>query len=247
MEVIAISDKLQKKPAPSKGKEAAKGVAKTGFNIGATANATAIAAQPGLDFEIGDIERAIYAKLVQKVGNRHHWEDWANDIAKIARTHIDRISGILQNTTNEAERNAFQAFAHELRDDLNNSITDTEIIEMLAQHLITKPVFDALFEGYSFAQHNPMSQAMQSVLDVLQEHHLEKETDTLQSFYANVKQRAEGIDSASGKQKIVVELYDNFFRNAFPKMTERLGIVYTPVEVVDFIIKSVGHILDVRV
>lgn len=244
MEVIAITDKLQKKPAPSKGKEAAKGVAKTGFNIGATASATTAATQPVLEFEIGDIERAIYAKLVQKVGNRHHWEDWANDIAKIARTHIDRISGILQNPASTAERNVFQAFAHELRDDLNNSITDSEIIEMLAQHLITKPVFDALFEGYSFAQHNPMSQAMQSVLDVLQEHHLEKETDTLQSFYANVKQRAEGIDSASGKQKIVVELYDKFFRNAFPKMTERLGIVYTPVEVVDFIIKSVGHILE---
>lgn len=58
-----------------------------------------------------------------------------------------------------------------------------------------------------------------------------------------MKLRAEGIDSAAGKQKIVVELYDKFFRNAFPKMAERLGIVYTPVEVVDFIIHSVNHIL----
>ena len=115
---------------------------------------------------------------------------------------------------------------------------------MLAQHLITKPVFDALFEGYSFAQHNPMSQAMQGVLDVLQEHHLDKEADTLQAFYDSVKMRAEGIDNAAGKQKIVVELYDKFFRNAFPKMTERLGIVYTPVEVVDFIIHSVDHMLQ---
>jgi predicted helicase len=114
---------------------------------------------------------------------------------------------------------------------------------MLAQHLITKPVFDALFEDYSFAQHNPMSLAMQGVLDVLQEHRLDKEADTLQRFYDSVKMRAQGIDNAAGKQKIVVELYDKFFRNAFPKMTERLGIVYTPVEVVDFIIHSVAHIL----
>lgn len=85
---------------------------------------------------------------------------------------------------------------------------------------------------------------MQAVLDVLQEHHLSKEADTLQSFYDSVKMRAEGIENASGKQKIVVELYDKFFRNAFPKMTERLGIVYTPVEVVDFIIHSVHHILQ---
>ncbi|MBI0151345.1 hypothetical protein, partial [Bifidobacterium sp. M0353] len=78
---------------------------------------------------------------------------------------------------------------------------------------------------------------------ILQEQHLEKERDTLQSFYDSVKMRAEGINSAEGKQKSVVELYDKFFRNAFPRMTERLGIVYTPVEVVDFIIHSVEHVL----
>lgn len=247
MEVIAITDKIQKKqekPKSTKNKDAGKG----SYSLGATPEERKskgeFSEKPTLEFEIGEIERAIYAKLVQKVGNRHHWEDWANDIAKIARTHIDRITGILENEANTKEREAFKAFAHELRDDLNDSITDDEIIEMLAQHLITKPVFDALFEDYSFASHNPMSQAMQAVLDVLQEHHLSKEADTLQSFYDSVKMRAEGIDNAAGKQKIIVELYDKFFRNAFPKMTERLGIVYTPVEVVDFIIHSVAHILQ---
>jgi predicted helicase len=114
---------------------------------------------------------------------------------------------------------------------------------MLAQHMITKPVFEALFADFSFASHNPMSKAMQAVLDVLQQHHIDKEADTLQRFYDSVKMRASGIDSAQGKQKIVVELYDKFYRNAFPKMTERLGIVYTPVEVVDFIIHSVNDVL----
>ena len=243
MEVIAITDKIQKKQESSKGaknKDAGKG----GFTLGVQQVRSKYDVQGELAFEIGEIERAIYAKLVQKVGNRHHWEDWANDIAKIARTHIDRITGILENEANTKEREAFAAFAEELRDDLNDSITDGEIIEMLAQHLITKPVFDALFEGYSFASHNPISRAMQTLLDVLQEHHLSKEADTLQAFYDSVKLRAEGIENATGKQKIVVELYDKFFRNAFPKMTERLGIVYTPVEVVDFIIHSVAHILQ---
>ena len=115
---------------------------------------------------------------------------------------------------------------------------------MLAQHLITKPVFDALFEDYSFASHNPVSMAMQGVLDVLHEHRLEKEADTLEKFYASVKMRADKIDDVAAKQKIVVELYDKFFRNAFPRMTERLGIVYTPVEVVDFIIHSVNDLLQ---
>lgn len=114
---------------------------------------------------------------------------------------------------------------------------------MLAQHLITKPVFDALFADYNFTDHNPMSMAMQNVLNTLQEHHLEKEASTLNSFYESVKMRADGITTAEGKQQIIVQLYDKFFRNAFPRMTERLGIVYTPVEVVDFIIHSVNDVL----
>ena len=242
MEVIAITDKIQKKQKRKPG-EAKKPRAKGKFTLGEPTQEYPRQEQHEIHFEIGEIERAIYAKLVQKVGNRHHWEDWANDIAKIARTHIDRITAIIEEPANTREREAFGTFAAELRDDLNDSINDSEIIEMLAQHLITKPVFDALFESYSFAQHNPMSQAMQGVLDALHEHHLEKEADTLHRFYESVALRAQGIDNAAGKQKIVVELYDKFFRNAFPRMTERLGIVYTPVEVVDFIIHSVNDVL----
>jgi predicted helicase len=251
MEVVAITDKIQKKAtqpkADANGKKPASNrkAGKGGFTIGTGEDKRIpTAAQEDLEFEIGEIEKAIYAKLVQKVGNRHHWEDWANDIARIARTHIARITAIVEDPTNSKEREAFKHFASELRDDLNGSITDEEIIEMLAQHLITKPVFDALFADYSFAEHNPMSRAMQGVLDALQAHRLDKEADTLQAFYDSVKLRAEGIESATGKQKIVVELYDKFFRNAFPKMTERLGIVYTPVEVVDFIVHSINDLLQ---
>jgi len=242
MEVIAVTEKVQRKAKQLTKKQKELRKARGGNSIG-TAEQPPIPEQEEMQFEIGEIERAIYAKLVQKVGNRQHWEDWANDIAKIANTHIDRIQGILDNPAYEKEIAAFNAFAEELRDDLNDSISDGEIVEMLAQHLITKPVFDALFEQYNFTQHNPMSMAMQKVLETLNEHRLDKEADTLQSFYDSVQLRAEGIDNAAGKQKIVVELYDKFFRNAFPKMTERLGIVYTPVEVVDFIIHSVNHIL----
>ena len=242
MEVIAITDKIQKKTeknTSTKNKDAGKG----SYGIGATIQKVSNQ-QHELHFQVGEIERALYAKVVQKCGNRHHWEDWAKDIAKIAKTHIARITAIVNDPSNKKEAKAFNGFAKELRDDLNDSITDEEVIEMLAQHLITKPVFDALFKEYSFASKNPVSQAMQHVLDVLQEHRLEKEADTLEKFYASVQMRAEGIESASGKQKIVVELYDKFFRNAFPKMTERLGIVYTPVEVVDFIINSVNDVLQ---
>lgn len=243
MEVIAITDKPQKKQKP-KPKPSGKGKFELGQHRKNHDAEGQLSQQAEMTYEVGEIEKAIYAKIVDKCGNRHHWEDWANDIAKIARTHIDRIQGILENPANTHEKAAFNAFAAELRDDLNDSISDGEIVEMLAQHLVTKPVFDALFDEYSFASHNPMSKAMQGVLDALHEHHLAKEADTLEKFYASVRQRAAGINNAQGKQKIIVELYDKFFRNAFPKMTERLGIVYTPVEVVDFILHSVNHLLQ---
>ncbi|EKN6067260.1 DEAD/DEAH box helicase [Yersinia enterocolitica] len=241
MEVIAVADKVVKKTKRQTKKSELAGKARKSSGIGSAVSATP--EQFDIEFSVGEIERALYAKIVKKCGNRHHWEDWANDIAKIARTHIDRIRGILENPGNKLEISAFRGFADELRDDLNNSVSDDEIIEMLAQHLITKPVFDALFADYNFTDHNPMSMAMQNVLNTLQEHHLEKEASTLNSFYESVKMRADGITTAEGKQQIIVQLYDKFFRNAFPRMTERLGIVYTPVEVVDFIIHSVNDVL----
>lgn len=195
------------------------------------------------EFVFDEFSRAIMAKIVKKCGRRDYWEDWAGDIAKIAQTHITRITALVEKP-DTPERAAFDGFLAEIRDDLNDSITAGEAIEMLAQHLITRPVFDALFEGYSFARNNPVSKAMEAVLEALDEHRLDKEADSLQRFYDSVKRRAAGIDDAGAKQKIVVELYDKFFRNAFPRMTERLGIVYTPVEVVDFIIHSVNEVLQ---
>ena len=164
MEVIAITDKIQQESRKAKDKPKPTGKGHTA--MGKKTNKVAEDhGQYELQFEVGEFERAIYAKVVKKCGNRNHWEDWANDIAKIAHTHITRITTMLDNPENTKEIAAFKAFAKELRDDLNDSISDTEIIEMLAQHLITKPVFDALFEDYSFAQHNPMSMAMQGVLE----------------------------------------------------------------------------------
>ena len=140
----------------------------------------------------------------------------------------------------------FDEFLAGLRGSLNPSIDKDDAIEMLAEHLITKPVFDALFDNYSFLQSNPVSRIMQNMLDVLHDNALEKEQETLDKFYASVQERAKGIDNAEGKQKIIIELYEQFFKNALPKETERLGIVYTPVEVVDFIIQSVEYVMQQR-
>ncbi len=185
---------------------------------------------------------AIYARIVLKCGDRRYWENWAKDVALIAERHVTRIQGLLADSQS-GPRQVFEAFLTSLRNNLNPSVTEGEAIEMLSQHLITKPVFDALFEGYQFTQHNPVSQAMQKMLTVLEGAALAKETAVLEKFYASVKSRASGIDNAEAKQKIVIELYDKFFKMAFPRLAERLGIVYTPVEVVDFLVRSAEEAL----
>ncbi|MCV2216071.1 DEAD/DEAH box helicase [Thauera sp. Sel9] len=185
---------------------------------------------------------AIFAKIVQKVGTRKYLEQWAGKVADIAQRHIDRITLLLADPESKASK-AFARFLKGLHKNINPSITKDDAIEMLAQHLITKPVFEALFENYKFSQNNPVSISMDKVLKVLEDQALDKETESLDKFYNDVRLRVEGVDNAEGKQKVITELYDKFFAIAFKKMADRLGIVYTPVPVVDFIIKSADEAL----
>ena len=187
------------------------------------------------------LPEAIRTRIVEKCGNRRYWEDWAGDVAKIASAHIERIRSIVE--SGDAERAIFQEFLTELRDDLNPEVSEDDAIEMLAQHMVTKPVFDALFGEAAAARRNTVSQGMQTVLDVLEPQGLERETENLDDFYASVRRRVEGAETAEARQRIVVELYDKFFQKAFPRVAKRLGIVYTPVEIVDFILHSVQHVL----
>ena len=188
-----------------------------------------------------DLKAAIYAKMVKKVGTRRYWSLWAEEVAKIASRHSERMREII--ATPGARRDEFLKFLDSLKENLNPAVTEEEAADMLVQHALTKPVFDAIFEGYDFAASNVVSKAMQKMVDVLHEEIPERERKAMEEFYKSVAERAEGIDNAEGKQRVIYELYDKFFRAAFPKMSEQLGIVYTPVECVDFIINSVEDIL----
>lgn len=194
-------------------------------------------------FHFGELQTAIYAKMVNKVGERAYWENWAKDIADIAEGHIKRITKIVDE--DDEAHMAFRQFVRGLQKNLNPSISEADAIQMLSQHIITKPVFEALFEKYSFANSNPVSQAMQKALDAIEHKAVsEEELEIMEGFYRSVRRRAEGVDNAEGKQRIIVELYDKFFKTGFPKLVEQWGIVYTPVEVVDFIIHSVSDVLQ---
>lgn len=195
-----------------------------------------------LTFPVGELREALYATMVKKVGTSHYWEDWANDIAQIASRHEARILALLGDSK-LGVASEFETFLAGLRTNLNDSISTEDAVGMLSQHLITRPVFEALFEDFDFLASNPVSQTMQRMVDVLDEHAIEQETEQLQKFYNSVRLRAEGVDNAEGKQRIIIELYDRFFRKALPKQADSLGIVYTPQEIVDFTVALTGDVL----
>ncbi|MYE06839.1 MAG: DEAD/DEAH box helicase, partial [Chloroflexi bacterium] len=236
-ELQAVTAKVEDLPSRSRAR-----VSGIGQGGGEDSQGTENPQEP-LPLVIDDFSRAVMAKIVERCGTRDYWEDWAKDVAQIAERHVTRISSLVQQPGSDA-KSFFQDFLLELRDDLNESITEHDAIEMLAQHLITRPVFDALFEGHTFVDRNPVSVAMTEVLSVIDEAQVEREARTLEGFYASVRRRATGINDPLARQNLIVELYDKFFRGAFPRTTQMLGIVYTPVEIVDFIIKSVNEALQ---
>ena len=193
-----------------------------------TSAAMQMAQQLSLQFE--DLQNVFYAKMVTKVGSKRYWELWAKDIAKIAEEHIERIKTLIADEGKH--KKAFEQLMRGLRKNIN-------------PNLIAMPVFEALFGNYEFAVSNPVSKAMQKMLALLDdEAKTEEENERLQKFYDYVRTTVGDITDAEGRQRLIVELYDKFFKVASPKTVEKLGIVYTPVEVVDFIIRSVGYIIQ---
>lgn len=199
-----------------------------------------MARQLSLQFE--DLQNVFYAKMVTKVGSKRYWELWAKDIAKIAEGHIERIKKLIADEGKH--KKAFEQLMKGLRKNINPNISEQEAIEMLSQHIITLPVFEALFGDYEFVNSNAVSKSMQKMLALLDdETKTEEENERLQKFYEYVRTTVGDIKDAEGRQRLIVELYDKFFKVASPKTVEKLGIVYTPVEVVDFIIRSVAYII----
>ncbi|OKL49873.1 damage-inducible protein [Boudabousia liubingyangii] len=197
--------------------------------------------QIAFNFGAEDWKDAVYSRIVKKVGSRLYWDDWSKDIADIASRYINLIESLLED---QQHKDDFLNFVQALRETLNPNIDNAQAVEMLAQHLITKPLFDAMFDDQQFTQQNPVSQAMQGIVDRLASNEVfEKERRPLEKFYAAMVERIKQVDNLSGKQQIMLTLFDKFFSKAFPNMADRLGIVFTPVPVVDYIIHSANEAL----
>ncbi len=187
-----------------------------------------------------DFVDKLYARVVDEVGERMYWEKWSNKIGIIAQNFITRISDLADSGKYADD---FKEFVDMLQYNINPSIDRQQAITFLAQQLVTKPLFDALFPQYDFTNNNAVSRSMQRMLDKLQGEAFVEDRHVLESFYDEVHLTCGTLRSLDEKQDTIKTLYEKFFKGAFPKTVEQLGIVYTPVECVNFIIRSVDAVL----
>ncbi|MFA9459399.1 DEAD/DEAH box helicase [Thiohalorhabdus methylotrophus] len=190
---------------------------------------------------IEDIADSVYAVIPEKLGDREYWANWAKEVADMAQRLIQRIEGVVAQPDGRA---AFDEFMGEVHRSISPSVSEPDAIRMLAQHVITRPVFDALFEGNQFTETNPVATALDRMMQRLDEYALTEEAGGLERFYSQVQDRIRLAKSDKSKQDVIRNLYDTFFQRAFPGIADRLGIVYTPTEVVDFINRSAQHALQ---
>ncbi|GAA7631321.1 hypothetical protein JP0135_11050 [Helicobacter pylori] len=173
--------------------------------------------------------------LVDELGDRNYWENFTKKTGNIARTLNNRLKDIF-----EKNPEFFHGFLDSLRGNIHSNIKEDEALDMITSHIITKPIFDAIF-GDNIK--NPISKALDKMVEKLSTLGLQGETKDLKNLYESVKTEAMHAKSQKSQQELIKNLYNTFFKVAFKKQSEKLGIVYTPIEVVDFILRATNGIL----
>ncbi|WRD04773.1 DEAD/DEAH box helicase [Helicobacter pylori] len=182
-----------------------------------------------------DLADAMYNVMPTKLGDRNYWENFTKKTGNIARTLNNRLKMIF-----EKNPEFFHGFLTSLRENIHQNIKEDEALDMITSHIITKPIFDALF-GDNIK--NPIAKALDKMVQKLSTLGLEGETKDLKNLYESVKTEALHAKSQKSQQELIKNLYNTFFKEAFKKQSEKLGIVYTPIEVVDFILRATNGIL----
>ncbi|GAA7473777.1 hypothetical protein ckin120_02850 [Helicobacter pylori] len=182
-----------------------------------------------------DLANAVYNVMPTKLGDRNYWENFAKKTGNIAKTLNNRLKELFGKNPE-----IFDNFLTSLRGNIHQNIKEEEALDMIISHIITKPIFDAIF-GDNIQ--NPIAKALDKMVLKLSDLGLEGETKDLKNLYESVKTEAARAKSQKSQQELIKNLYNTFFKEAFRKQSEKLGIVYTPIEVVDFILRATNGIL----
>ena len=142
-------------------------------------------------------------------------------------------------------RAAFERFHAQCRDSIDPNLAEAQVEEMLIQHLLTERIFATIFENRDFTRRNIIASEIENVIDVLTERTLNRSEflRPLNPFYTAIEKTAATITDFSQKQSFLNTVYEQFFQGFSVKVADTHGIVYTPQPIVDFMVKSVEHVL----
>ena len=177
-------------------------------------------------------------KMVENVGDRLYYDDQARELGKKARDMREILAGVYKNGTNTKLTATVNKLRDGLRSIIHNSIRTEDAITVLAQHYSLSRIFNALFPK-EFRSANNVATALDEAISAIG---LKAELKAFDAFYAAVEREASELKN-EGKQAYIKKIYGNFLAGFDKKATEKEGIVYTPDEVIDFIIHSVEHVL----
>ena len=141
---------------------------------------------------------------------------------------------------------AFTDFHQQCQASINPNLSIAAVEEMLIQHLLTERVFATIFKNRDFTRRNIIASEIEKVIDVLTEHALNRDQflNSLDPFYVAIERTAATITDFSQKQGFLNAVYEQFFQGFSIKVADTHGIVYTPQSIVNFMVKSVEHILQ---
>nr|WP_317373096.1 type ISP restriction/modification enzyme [Helicobacter canis] len=193
-------------------------------------------------FTLSELFNEMKNAVPKNLGDLQYWENYASKVGDIMQALILRIQALLDSSP--AIQKLFSTFCKALQGNLNASFNESEAIALVAQHIITKPIFECIFPSLDFTTFDKVSAELEKLHTKLLEQGLNAETKTLENFYTSVRKSAEYAKSDKSKQSLIKNLYDTLFKQAFKKTQEKLGIVYTPIEGVDFIIHSTQYLLQ---
>jgi predicted helicase len=170
-------------------------------------------------------------------------EQFTLDLPKVLGSLRDMINRAYDE--NAAFRKAAQAFLDHARKTINPNLTDEDVREILIQHILTDEIFDTVFPGQVFHKDNNVARELHKLEDTFFTGNTKHQTlRSLEVYYAAIRSAAARIASHHEKQTFLKTVYENFYKVYNPKAADRLGVVYTPGEIVRFMIESADWLCE---
>ena len=150
-----------------------------------------------------------------------------------------------QHETNPQFVTAFTAFYQQCRDAINPNLSQAAVEEMLIQHLLTERIFRTVFDNPDFTRRNIIAREIENVIEILIRNAFSRAEflKPLNPFYLAIENAATLCKDFSQKQHFLNTVYEQFFQGFSVEVADTHGIVYTPQPIVDFMVKSVEHLL----